>query len=91
LTTPAAYGILASSSDCDLTEPASEFRGGFFHGLCGVLAVAMTVLTQAEYQGFDDGYFGNPRQMSFDTEAEGEAYDKGFARGEAQKPKKKSQ
>lgn len=40
---------------------------------------------KAGYQGFDDGYFRNPRQQHFASAAEKAVYDAEFANGERQR------
>jgi hypothetical protein len=49
--------------------------------------MALSAIQAAEYQGFDDGYFGNARQTEFRTEAEAEAYATGFNDGKRARPK----
>lgn len=46
---------------------------------------AMASVVAAERDGFDAGYFGNPRQMNFASEAEHVAYNREFEAGAKQR------
>lgn len=42
-------------------------------------------IAMAERQGFDDGYFSNPRQLDFPSQSQRIAYDHEFGRGVEQR------
>jgi len=62
---PVTGRVLASTDDAALAS----------------LKVAMASDAAAERDGFDAGYFGNPRQMVFATGSERIAYDRAFVMG----------
>lgn len=47
--------------------------------------LTISPLTRAEYRGFDDGFFGNARQISSATHAESDAYARGHTEGVARR------